>query len=36
MCGNYISFSFSRCDKKRDSNVVHIVYNALFYYFTAM
>ena len=30
MCGNYISFSFSRCDKKRDSNVVHIVYKALF------
>ena len=31
MCGKYISFSFSRCDKNRDLNVVHIVYKALFY-----
>ena len=33
---NYISFSFSRYDKQRDSNVVHIVCKALFCWFTAM
>ena len=31
MCDNYIPFTFSRCDEKRDSNVVNIVYKALFY-----